>query len=178
MAEVRKQKTENRGQKTENRGQKTEGREAENRKQKTEQSNSKPNSTVLTLFSAFCPLTSAHPNPQCDSGKNRRPGDRAKPDFDKLLRVGAWGRASGSRVEAHSTTPSARVACPWGANRRYDTKFTQTVLIALLCSVLCSLFSDFLPLCLSALCSKQNYIKIFRHKFTFCGQLISLFALG
>ena len=77
------------------------------------------------------------PNPQCGSGKNRRPGDRAKPDFDKLLRVGAWGRASGSRVDAHSTTPSARVACPWGANRRYDTKFTQTILIAPLCSVLC-----------------------------------------
>ena len=43
-----------------------EGREAENRRQKTEdrkqmaeQSNSKPNSTALVLFSAFCPLTSA-----------------------------------------------------------------------------------------------------------------------
>ncbi len=64
--------------------------------------------------------------------KNRRSGDKAKPDFGKLLGVGAWGRASGSRVEAHSATPSARVACPWGANRRYGTKFTQTVLIALL----------------------------------------------
>ncbi len=31
-----------------------------------------------------------------------------KPDFAKLLRVGAWGRASRSRVEAQSTTPSPK----------------------------------------------------------------------
>ena len=104
-----------------------------------------------SAFSTNINGSNGTPNPQCDSGKNRRPGDRAKPDFDKLLGVGAWGRASGSRVEAHSTTPSARVACPWGANRRYDTKDTQTVLIAplLLCSVLCILLSVF---CLSAFC--------------------------
>ena len=40
--------------------------------------------------------------------KNRRPGDKAKPDFDGLLGVGAWGRASGSRVEVKSTTPSPK----------------------------------------------------------------------
>ena len=66
-------------------------------------SKSKPNGTALALLFILTQTNLIRPNPQCISGKNRRPGDRAKPDFDGLLRVGAWGRASGSRVEAHST---------------------------------------------------------------------------